>query len=102
MQQINEKEELLDPRAFAYWLQGFFEISDAKELNEKQVAVIKEHLELIFRKVTPSHSITITESTDPFKDIVKVPYVHQHGLLCSCDKCREEYSIVGPIKTVIC
>lgn len=37
---------------FTYWLQGFFELTDAKSLDEKQVAIIKEHLQLCFKKVT--------------------------------------------------
>lgn len=47
---------------FIYWLQGFFEISEATTLNEKQINIIKEHLELCFEKVTltpsqPSHAV---------------------------------------------
>ena len=40
---------------FAYWLAGFFELStddSLKTLNEQQVKIIKEHLELVFNKVT--------------------------------------------------
>ncbi len=35
---------------FAYWLQGFFELSgdSIKELNEKHCVLIKKHLELVF------------------------------------------------------
>lgn len=42
----------MNTQDFAYWLQGFFEISGAKNLNEKEVAIIKEHLDLVFNKVT--------------------------------------------------
>lgn len=39
--------------SFAYWLQGFFEISSASgeitSLNEKQVKMIRAHLNLIFK-----------------------------------------------------
>lgn len=42
--------------SFAYWLQGFFEISDAKALNEKQVTIIKDHLAEVFNKVTPDRN----------------------------------------------
>lgn len=35
-------------RDFAYWLQGFFEISDAKSLDERQTEQIKKHLHLVF------------------------------------------------------
>lgn len=41
---------------FTYWLQGFFEISDSKTLNEKQVQIIKDHLDLVFTKVTPDRN----------------------------------------------
>lgn len=38
---------------FTYWLNGFFEISDAKTLNEKQIKIIKDHLSLVLDKQTP-------------------------------------------------
>jgi hypothetical protein len=37
---------------FAYWLQGFFELTNQKTLNETQVQIIKEHLNLVFEKTT--------------------------------------------------
>jgi hypothetical protein len=40
---------------FVYWLNGFFELSEAKELSEKQVQIIKDHLKLVFEKVTPDY-----------------------------------------------
>jgi len=46
-----------------YWLQGFFELSGATTLNEAQVKILKEHLGLVVKKVTPttlpSNTITI-------------------------------------------
>lgn len=45
---------------FAIWLQGYFEISNAKTLNEKQTQIIKDHLALLFEKVTPDR----TDSTN--------------------------------------
>lgn len=33
---------------FCYWLQGHFELSKEKELNEEQVAEIKKHLSMVF------------------------------------------------------
>ncbi len=44
---------------FTYWLQGFFEISKAanvKELDEVQTQIIKDHLELVFKKETPNRT----------------------------------------------
>lgn len=42
----------MNERDFYYWLQGFFELSGAKELNKRQVKMIKEHMELVTNKVT--------------------------------------------------
>lgn len=62
MKDINEK---MNPESFCYWLQGFFELSDAVSLTEKQVKIIKEHLEYVFTKghlVTPiCGEVTVTE-----------------------------------------
>ena len=43
----------MSPENFTYWLKGFFEISDAKKIDEKQIDIIKDHLNLVFNKVTP-------------------------------------------------
>lgn len=39
-------------KSFCYWLNGFFELSETDKLSEKQVMMIKEHLALVFNKVT--------------------------------------------------
>jgi hypothetical protein len=47
-------------KEFAYWLQGFFEISgeSAKELNAQQTDMVKRHLALVFKhEIDPSYSI---------------------------------------------
>lgn len=42
-------------RDFAYWLQGFFEMSDSIQLSEKQVQQIKNHLAMVFKhEIDPS------------------------------------------------
>ncbi len=45
----------MDSTQFAYWLQGYLEISGAKELNEKQLKIVQDHLKLVFTKITPSY-----------------------------------------------
>jgi len=35
-------------RDFAFWLQGFFEISDVNSIDAKQTEMIKKHLSLVF------------------------------------------------------
>lgn len=42
-------------RDFAYWLQGFFEISNANQITPEQTQVIKNHLNLVFKhEIDPS------------------------------------------------
>lgn len=36
-------------RDFAYWLQGFFEVSNAETITKKQTTMIKKHLNLVFK-----------------------------------------------------
>lgn len=45
-------ELLMSSQDFAYWLQGFFELSGTTTLNEEQVKVLKEHLALVLKKQT--------------------------------------------------
>jgi hypothetical protein len=43
-------------RDFAYWLQGFFEISGATEVTPDQLKVIRNHLNMVFKhEIDPSH-----------------------------------------------
>lgn len=60
---------------FAYWLQGFFEISgkNARSLNEEQTKMIKNHLNLVF-----FHEIDDSYSKDPIK-LKKMDEIHQTG-----------------------
>lgn len=36
------------PYEFAYWLKGYFELSNSSNLSEEQVKIIKEHLQKVF------------------------------------------------------
>lgn len=46
----------MTPEQFAYWLQGFYEISGAKEITAEQSQIIKDHLDNVFKKETPVRS----------------------------------------------
>ena len=88
MQIVENKDKKLDPRDFAFWLQGFFEISEAKTLNEKQVKMIKEHLELIFTKITPEYTITTSDTSELTQMSVQPLYHKQTVTYCPKDcKC---------------
>lgn len=38
---------------FCYWLQGWIELQNPKNINELQIQEIKNHLDLVFNKMTP-------------------------------------------------
>jgi hypothetical protein len=42
-------------RDFAFWLQGYFEISNPETINKGEVELIKKHLNLVFKhEIDPS------------------------------------------------
>ena len=48
----------MTPTEFCYWLQGYMELSkDGIELSEGQCDMIKEHLSLVFTKITKEKDI---------------------------------------------
>lgn len=52
----------MNTQDFCYWLQGYFELSGVDEgLFKEQVLVIKEHLQLVFKKETVK---TVPDLTD--------------------------------------
>lgn len=47
----------MSPESFAYWMQGFVEINNSDEPPTKeQWQIIKDHLRLVFNKVTPNYA----------------------------------------------
>lgn len=47
----------MTPVEFCYWLQGFFEVSEAEEVTPKQTEMIKNHLALVFHhSIDPSYT----------------------------------------------
>lgn len=41
---------------FAYWLQGFLELTNPKTISEEQTEMIKKHLALVFKhEIDPSY-----------------------------------------------
>lgn len=55
----------MDSLQFAYWLQGYFELTDSgKPLSAEQAQIIKDHLELVFKKETPKYNYKMDYSVD--------------------------------------
>lgn len=44
----------MTPQDFCYWLQGFLEIAEPEQINGQQLIQIRNHLQLVFNKVTPN------------------------------------------------
>lgn len=40
---------------FCYWLRGHLELASPTVLSEQQVAIINDHLDLVFKKETPCY-----------------------------------------------
>lgn len=47
----------MNAQEFAFWLQGYLEMSGAKTLGEKEVQILKDHLALVFEKKTPNYDL---------------------------------------------
>ena len=45
----------MDPLQFAYWLQGFAELNNGVPPNDAQWKSIRDHLNLVFKKATPTY-----------------------------------------------
>ena len=55
----------MNAKSFTYWLQGFFELSETTDLSPKQIQMIKDHLNLVFEKVTPDRVTNDVKKKEP-------------------------------------
>ena len=46
----------MEPIQFCYWLQGFAELNGSKPPSEEQWKAIRDHLNLVFVKKTPTYN----------------------------------------------
>jgi len=80
---------------FAYWLQGFMEMADPKELNKMQTQQIKDHLKLVFDKQTPERLSGPERGTPPYS----LPGIqwYPRPLTIECDT-----NLPDPMTTPVC
>ena len=59
----------MTPEQFAYWLQGFAEVSD-RSPNVHEWKIIKDHLATVFKKITPTYptgpGVLVPRDTQPY------------------------------------
>jgi len=55
----------MNPEQFTYWLQGFMEVENPKQMTVRQTQIIKDHLALVFNKKTPKRKIKLDFSNRP-------------------------------------
>jgi hypothetical protein len=56
----------MESQEFCYWLQGFFEVSEeTPTLSKRQIKIIKNHLALVFDKVTEEPVPTLKNILNP-------------------------------------
>lgn len=53
----------MDALNFAYWLHGFTELTRGQTPDPAQWKAIREHLDLVFKKVTPQVEVSVTQKT---------------------------------------
>jgi hypothetical protein len=81
---------MMDAQNFAYWLNGFAELSGDNPPTKTQWKSIKEHLALVFTKVTPP--ITIPKDWKPGEVI---PYTDKWWTQPLMPKCSQGIATVG-------
>ena len=59
----------MEPLQFAYWLQGYFEVAEPTFLGEKEITIIRQHLDTIFNKVTEGYTPLNTIYTGPSRGV---------------------------------
>ena len=62
----------MTPEQFAYWLQGYAEIS-GKQPTESEWQVIKDHLQTVFNKVTPDRLARPLSAPQPCQPGITIP-----------------------------
>jgi len=81
----------MESKSFCYWLQGLFELGDVKTLSEKQVDLIKAHLNMVFY-----HEI---DQTYPEVQQEKLNELHEAGKATkSLDVKEQRYDVAMPYK----
>jgi hypothetical protein len=87
----------MESTEFCFWLHGFFELSKSDKLTQtqvKQVKQIKDHLDLVFTKVTPDRDdeyVTLKSGKKAKKIKMKMPFLDMNNLGQTYDPDNTKY-----------
>lgn len=77
----------MTPENFVYWLQGYLELSEDRDISSTQVQIIKDHVALVLRKQTPSRYVetgSVLMNNTQLSDFVKFDdhtFCHVDGIM---------------------
>lgn len=72
-------------RDFCFWLQGYFEVGNPKELSQQQTEMIKRHLSLVFKhEIDPSMPDPTGELQQIHDGKIQIGGIDNHGNLLRC------------------
>ena len=73
-----------EPINFCHWLQGFLETANPTAINKEQTKIIKDHLALVFTKVTPDYTKLPNIVDHPIYNnpVTPNPYAPPYTVIC--------------------
>jgi hypothetical protein len=77
----------MTPEQFAYWLNGFVELTEWRQPTPEQWKSICEHLGTVFNKVTPALQVTGPAFADPARQMTPLEMLERGklaGLTITC------------------
>lgn len=67
----------MDAQKFVTWLQGFVELTNAQSITDSQWKMIKEHLSLVFKKLTPEIYVNTEVDTSGMRQKTMQEYIDE-------------------------
>ena len=85
----------MTPEQFCYWLQGFSELNSCQP-TDKQWASIKDHLALVFNKVTPAVATTgyVSEKSKMEEERLRIHKMRPNQPLLGTPQCDVSKTLV--------
>lgn len=71
----------MTPEQFCYWLQGYYELTNDTDRLSQRDHIIRDHLQTVFQKVTPTYTGSPITVTTPGKNYPE-PWNHPGTTIC--------------------